>query len=69
MYVKEALIKKTIKWVEGLRPNHPKPTIRLAYGKIAALLELDVITNDEYEKLYDHVKECDDSKLRRKNYE
>ena len=66
MYVKEALIQKSIKWVEGLRPNHPKPTIRLAYGKIAAMLELDVISNDEYERLYDHVKECDDGRRRNK---
>lgn len=66
MYVKQALIDKSIKWIRGLRPSHPRPTIRLAYGRLAALLDLDIISNDEYEQLYDHVRDCDISRTRKK---
>lgn len=66
MYVKGALIDKSIKWIEGLKSSHPRPTILMAYGKAAMLLELDIIGQDEYDRLYDHITECLDGKRRKR---
>lgn len=58
MYVSKMLIKYHIKWLRGLRPEHPRRTIWIALGKVAMMHEFNMIDDSEYDDLYAHVMDC-----------
>lgn len=56
MYVKKILIDKMMGWIRGITPKTPRPTILMAYGKLAALYEIGILTDAEYDREYDELK-------------
>ena len=56
MYVKKILIDKMMGWIRGITPKTPRPTVLMAYGKLAALYEIGILTDAEYEREYDELK-------------
>ena len=56
MYVKKILIDKMMGWIRGITPKTPRPTVLMAYGKLAALYEIGILTDAEYDREYDELK-------------
>ena len=56
MYVKKILVDKMMGWIRGITPKTPRPTVLMAYGKLAALYEIGILTDAEYDREYDELK-------------
>ena len=56
MYVKKILIDKMMGWIRGITPKTPRPTVLMAYGKLAALYEIGILSEAEYDREYDELK-------------
>lgn len=56
MYVKKILVDKMMGWIRGITPKTPRPTVLMAYGKLAALYEIGILTDAEYDREYDALK-------------
>lgn len=56
MYVKKILVDKMMGWIRGITPKTPRPTVLMAYGKLAALYEIGILSEAEYDHEYDALK-------------
>ena len=56
MYVKKILVDKMMGWIRGITPKTPRPTVLMGYGKLAALYEIGILTDAEYDREYDELK-------------